>query len=155
MPRDFNSEQEIDVARIRSRSPAEAPTVNPIDIGAERLRILADFLPSVPERQFNLIFWAEGPRIEECGTAACACGWATTIPAFRAVGLKLDTQLGMGIIFGELLDWEAVTTFFGLTHHEAEHLFSAERYGFRATPAIVAARIREHLAERSAKASAQ
>lgn len=49
-------------------------------MNAERLTKLADFLESsVPDDKFNLEKWSTGLDLNECGTAACACGWATQL----------------------------------------------------------------------------
>lgn len=63
----------------------------------ERLAILRDFLRNLklaPDQKFNMGTWGrhsidELPTELMCGTTACAAGWATTIPEFKAAGLKL------------------------------------------------------------------
>jgi hypothetical protein len=53
---------------------------------AKRLLKLAALLDTVPRKEFDLNRW----KLERsCGTVACACGWAATIPAFRRAGLSL------------------------------------------------------------------
>lgn len=117
------------------------------DVGAERLRILADFLPSVQIETFDLRNWG-------CGTTACACGHAASIPELRAAGLHMvpyaDTTF-MQIHFGGYEDWRAICRFFCLGHTQARKLFSVGRYESGATPAMVATRIREYLAVRAAR----
>ncbi len=58
-----------------------------------RLLKLADFLDTVPEERFNFRKWVNndwgGKADLSCGTQACALGWATTIPSFRKLGLRL------------------------------------------------------------------
>jgi len=81
---------------------------------ANRLVKLAQHLATIPEQYFDLSSWAEGEIDDQsylkqaglkeqdeqtcsaqqlidvnCGTTACALGWAATIPAFRKAGLKL------------------------------------------------------------------
>lgn len=120
----------------------------PVDVGAERLRILADFLPSVPVERFDIRDWA-------CGTVACACGHATTIPAFREAGLEL-VPVGVlgsgtkGLKFGKHRDFNAAAAFFDISSADTDRLFGQLSYGYgrKVTPADVAARIREHLATR-------
>lgn len=73
---------------------------------AENCRILAEFLRTDPrvreEGRFDMRSWVgrdwEGDPSLSCGTAACAAGWATTIPHFRAQGLRL-TRAGYGLTY--------------------------------------------------------
>lgn len=63
---------------------------------AKRLLKLADRLESVPRKQFDMAtYFTEtyGPE-PDCGTAACALGWACTMPEFKrlGLGLKLDYE---------------------------------------------------------------
>jgi hypothetical protein len=63
-------------------------------IHAKRLLKLADFLRTVPQREFNMCEWYS--RVKEgevCKTAACAAGWACSIPSFRRAGLRLDMTI--------------------------------------------------------------
>jgi hypothetical protein len=58
---------------------------------AKRLLRLADFLRTVPARQFNMSYWFDQKKGSDvCKTAACACGWACSIPSFRKAGLRLE-----------------------------------------------------------------
>ena len=54
---------------------------------------LADLLDSLPPGRFDYSHWVssnwEGAEDLSCGTTACAAGWATTLPSFRAKGLQL------------------------------------------------------------------
>lgn len=58
-----------------------------------RLLKLADFLETVPPKRFRFSSWVgddwQGREDLSCGTTACAVGWASTIPAFRKLGLRL------------------------------------------------------------------
>lgn len=62
-------------------------------MNAERLLKLADFLDTVPPERFEYAVWASEAttdlRAPGCGTKACALGWATAIPEFAALGLRL------------------------------------------------------------------
>lgn len=58
-------------------------------MNTQRLKTLADFLLTVPEKQFDIEIWH---RENECGTVACAAGWACTIPEFNAAGLRLMSE---------------------------------------------------------------
>lgn len=59
--------------------------------GKRRLLKLADFLEKLPPRKFAMRTWATAAKEgrPSCGTAACALGWATAIPAFYKAGLYL------------------------------------------------------------------
>jgi hypothetical protein len=59
-------------------------------ISDQRLLLLAAKLRTVPRKRFDMgTFNGYGLFKEDaCGTVACAAGWATTIPAFRKVGLR-------------------------------------------------------------------
>lgn len=53
---------------------------------------LADLLDSLPDKRFDYKFWVtdwQGQSDLSCGATACAGGWATTLPSFRARGLQL------------------------------------------------------------------
>ena len=102
-----------------------------------------------------------------CGFAGCAVGHATQDPVLQAEGLTLNGRDGyFGPRFDEdadrEYDWKAVEVFFGLTYHEAAHLFALTQYSANPEhdgendswhdphPHQVAARIREFVASRSA-----
>lgn len=62
----------------------------------KRLRELADLLDRVPRRKFDMGTWAnrlpsdlDPAKEDECGTTACALGWATALPFARRLGAKL------------------------------------------------------------------
>jgi len=128
----------------------------------ERLRILADHLPSVPRKHFLMASWAVTPGSGrkkkllkdgyiaevECGTAACAAGWACSIPTLREAGLRIT---GKGI-FGEtvvqyhdLKGFEALAEFFDISIYQSRILFSPSHYDQDPGPDVVTARIRELL----------
>jgi len=109
----------------------------------KRLLRLADLLDTVPPEHFDLGVWLAGDG-PPCKTAACAVGWATTIPAFRRAGLTTDSS-GWPI-YSEWGGFNAAEQFFGLTEDDALHLF-ASSYRYRLAdltrPTTVARRIRE------------
>jgi hypothetical protein len=120
---------------------------------AERLLRLAAFLDALPRRSFNLMNWYQ--ESEDCGTVACAVGWACTLPEFRRAGLTLDASGFRGMQRGRpryrgWFGFKAAEKFFGLDSAAAERLFSPEVYpnGSRTRPQTVARRIRELVAER-------
>jgi len=57
---------------------------------------LADLLDVLPDERFDYNTWVgddwKGAEDLSCGTSACAAGWATTLPSFRARGLRLHTE---------------------------------------------------------------
>lgn len=119
----------------------------------ERLLRLAEFLEkSVPVSQFNMGIFGGGcdkyTSLGDCGTSACACGWATVL--FEQDGFKLDAEsLQDGdflITYRDRFEWDAIEEFFGLDAEEAESLFMDASYNVkRPTPAQVAAHIREFI----------
>lgn len=117
----------------------------PRDIGAERLRILADFLDTVPPERFNIEYWHS-----YCGTTACAIGHAYSIAEFRVAGFSCVRGSLLGPGFKGRFGGGAIMAFFGLTSEQAERLFYPVHYerSERRNPSAVAARIRAHLAAR-------
>lgn len=63
-----------------------------------RLMTLARFLRKVPAQRFQMTSYYRGKfcgrleelRHNECGSSACALGWATFIPAFKKAGLRFE-----------------------------------------------------------------
>lgn len=79
-------------------------------VGRRRLLKLADFLKKLPANRFDYTSWVgldwQGKQDLSCGTTGCALGWATTMPEFRRLGLRLhvvgktcDTDLDTGESF--------------------------------------------------------
>lgn len=129
----------------------------------KRLSLLARVLDRVPREHFDLHGFADHLKVSPekisaarhlttCGTTACACGWAATIPSFRKAGLKI-TEWFSGdtgtISFHGNTSSAAVCAFFGLTWPQASRLFWADQYpkNKRRSPRAVAARIRAMLKE--------
>lgn len=88
-----------------------------------------------------------------CGFAACAIGWAATLPAFNRQGLCLARH---GSVHGleAFIDvvnhktgekgWSAVESFFDLTQDQARRIFSPSKYlQAKVMPLDVAQRIEE------------
>jgi hypothetical protein len=103
-----------------------------------RLLKLATFLDELPENRFNYRHWVDkdtwkGKPDLSCGTTACALGWATTIPEFRNLGLRLcRDEIDIGAVEGKLLNKRtriretfenAAERIFGLEYDEAHFLF--------------------------------
>jgi hypothetical protein len=107
-----------------------------------RLEHLLTVLDCVPEGAFQMDNWV-------CGTTACAIGWAAQDSIFKEEGLTLMFHTPQ---FNEASGFYAVENFFDISVSIARALFAPESYrqdvNFTciATPADVAARVRELLA---------
>lgn len=124
----------------------------------DRLKTLADYLRiSVPKEHFDLACWVDidGGEIVDgaitkigCDTAACAVGWACSIPELHQQGLYFDAKEEVPV-FGAYRNWNAVRAFFELTPKEADHLFYDDSYEYedRQDPLAVATRIEELIRE--------
>jgi hypothetical protein len=59
----------------------------------KRILKLADYVESLPRERFNFRHWVgsgwQGKVDLSCGTTACALGWATAMPMFRRLGLRM------------------------------------------------------------------
>ncbi len=114
----------------------------------QRLTILADFLATkVKPKWFNLSVWGDaGFPEKECGTTACAGGWATV--AFPGKGLTLVKNgpsrhgYDLEIRYRDLDAYEAVGAFFDIDEASAEYLFAPHMYG-KEDKKYVVARIRQ------------
>ncbi len=78
--------------------------------------------------------------VAECGTTACACGYAGLAPEFRALGF-FTTPYGM--FFEDKYDWDAVQSFFEIGYIDAAYLFLRDAYpdDLVPTPADVRERV--------------
>lgn len=88
------------------------------------LRLAEEILPNVPEDNFNLATWKER---NECGTTACAIGWACLDEQFNEEGLTYD-EIYATPRYNNHLFWRAVREFFGLTQEQACDLFMEGGY---------------------------
>jgi hypothetical protein len=115
----------------------------------KRLLKLADFLETkVPRKRFNMTDWSSVADFSaaQCDTAACAFGWATTIPSFRRAGLSSrNSVFGPSIVpsFNGLEGSDAAEEFFGLGSLAVDNLFYGHSYEKPPTPKQVAKRIRK------------
>jgi hypothetical protein len=100
-------------------------------------------------------------QVRECGYAACAVGWACTIPAFRKAGLKMqsiqavyDTTVNFKMTprYKNAEGFEAAAKFFGIDEDVAEYLFESDAFGWsgKPRPESVARRIRKVVQDRQA-----
>lgn len=137
----------------------------------KRLLKLAEFLETVPEEEeFDIDWWRTDPLPhEQCGTAYCAVGWATTFPENRKAGLKLGSpkdgfvpkfkpqseqdkryckaadakEPALWKKAGAYLAGTAAERFFGLTDKQVNGLFYANPGKKQPTARQVAKRIRK------------
>ncbi len=133
------------VATVRSRGLADCSTAGRImeTIYQARLRKLADFLDTLPKEAFYFGSWVEnwsgGSAMNaSCGTTACAFGWATAIPEFQVLGLRLcDSKYGgVGLTMKptppQYGSWamtvEAAKDVFDLDENEMTWLFTPSDY---------------------------
>lgn len=107
----------------------------------KRLLKLADYLYTIPNRKFDLSCW-------ECGTTACAMGYACKMPSFNRAGLRLIHGTPKYLIYE---GFTAAAEFFGMSKDEAFGLFSPSYnpLGYKATPKGVAKQIRELVADKT------
>ena len=129
-------------------------------VGNRRLLKLAAFLETkVPRKQFDmkdrLSTKPEDLKDPQCKTAACAMGWATTIPEFKKLGLKFTEQKNQyeeteyHVTFGKDADYgmKSAEQLFGISDDEAWQLFNSQ--GYAETPKQVAKRLRRFVAGRA------
>lgn len=109
----------------------------------KRLLKLADHLDIVPNRKFDLACW-------DCGTTACAMGYACRMPSFNKAGLRLG-KLTATPYYKNWAGFEAAQKFFGLGQVEALTLFSPSYnpLGYKATPKGIAKQIRQLVADKT------
>ena len=115
---------------------------------AKRLMRLAKFLPTINPSQFNIYAWHE--KSSDCGTVACAGGWACTIPAFKKAGLHLIGSVPRCLDKDRfpVSGFGAMRVFFGVDSSQSVKVFTADGYrdeneevGVIVTPQMVATRI--------------
>lgn len=114
-------------------------------LAVRRLTKLADYmekLPKAAEKHFSMQAWfrhdgehpflkdGESPQKKhyfDCGTSACALGWAATMPYFRKAGLKIFYgDAGGDISFrgcSVFCDDTATSGLFELDEHQSRMLF--------------------------------
>lgn len=119
-------------------------------MNVERLTLLRDKLLSfTPEQKkhFSLEIWIgledaltglslRERLMAECGTAACAVGWACLMHEFIAQNLRFSYDENLGAyapVFERddgkrLYGWDAVTAFFDIDEQVADELFVMESY---------------------------
>lgn len=150
------------MAKAKKRGGPLGPYVG-VKESNRRLLLLANKLDSLPRARFDFGRWV-GPKWQgkadlSCGATACAIGWATTMPVFRLLGLRLNAA-GYPVLKGPEV-WEnagmkAITGIFGVSNDEAGRLFlpadfrqEPDKLSRRATPKQVAKHIRKFVETRS------
>ncbi len=102
--------------------------------GKRRLLKLADFLSALKLKrgQFKMADWATSivNGAPECGTAACAAGWAARIPSFRRAGYHLVVNRNPGLFgqrfvpaIGRKRSVDALQFLFDISSEDCMHLF--------------------------------
>lgn len=106
----------------------------PTKVQVTRLTVLADFIPAQATREnFSMRHW--GIRFvaslqkrtldtysTDCGTTACAAGWACMVPSFQKEGLIMGEN---GPEYLEYVGHTALQEFFGLTREQEAFLFDS------------------------------
>lgn len=121
---------------------------------ARLLKLCTERLDTLPPGRYDHSTWVGGDwggkTDLSCGTTACAMGWATTIPSFRRLGLKLDPTYK--IVFGDICGGiAAAIELFHITQYEAERLFGYADCGkVKPTARRVARRIRQFVKDNPA-----
>jgi hypothetical protein len=121
-----------------------------LDVSDARLTLIAEKLESLPLGRFDYSDWVGddwgGKPDLSCGTAACALGWATTIPELQAEGLRLvQSRCGYSYVTAPGLDFLnpvessicAAEQVLQLSEQEARYLFVPEEKpptGFMGAP---------------------
>jgi hypothetical protein len=111
------------------------PTIKPNLPAFRRLVKILNSKKVKAKKGFYLGSWGvEGA----CGTIACACGWATLDPWFKARGFHSSSGDAKGYplvpTFGTYADgsprigFSAVAAFFHISYEQTIHLFSAHEY---------------------------
>jgi len=125
---------------------------------------LADFLENdIKDNVFDLgVFWYDeddddggslvGDGGYNCGTTACACGWAAVSPKFRGL-----TATGAASIYHEKSDtyeFTAAGNYFNITTEQALYLFDPNYYSYhRRGRKSVVNRIRKFIEDGGVKGS--
>lgn len=103
--------------------------------GIERIRTLYAVLAGIPNKHMRLSMWinVEHPYagtptarklVHNCGSTACALGWATLYPEFQKLGLRAN--IDERPMFGDHGGYVAAQEFFCLSEDEAHVLFGAK-----------------------------
>lgn len=133
-----------------------------LQTGNRRLLKLADFLETVPRKNFDYNTlasekWDGKQDFISCGTQACALGWAATMPSLRKVGLRLSLADGLATVHlkttsADVADgddlYKATEEVFGMDLDETDFIFNMYMGQPESTPKQVAKKIRKFVAKR-------
>lgn len=131
----------------------------------ERLKTLANFLRNLDEMVFSISQWYDAimsksvnnitrpDAVEfahECGSTACALGWAVTIPEFKEAGLTLSIIGAEPFTyptpyFEGFGGYVAASKFFSIPQSISQNFFGPSAYEGEPSPKDVAARIEVYL----------
>jgi hypothetical protein len=93
-------------------------------VNTRRLLALADFLDKLPRKNFD---WGVVHEQQECGTVACAIGWAPSVPCLRGkIFISTDGSLSMPVPAAgnyRCSIYEAAEKVFGLDCLQSDFLF--------------------------------
>jgi hypothetical protein len=124
------------------------------------VELATKILPNVPPENFSLERWLKAYTkenevnkyyiptasqniselaINNCGTVACAVGWAALYKPFNDLGFKLSTEevnydcmhrsyTKCNVFFEGYSSWDAVNNFFNISMQESAYLFVDETY---------------------------
>lgn len=99
----------------------------------KRLLRLREILIALPAEKFSIDGW-----VSECGTVACAGGWAAMDPELKAEGLELrQGNQFMVPMFAGTGGFRALQLFFGMPEDVSFWVFSEDGYLTKAIPASV------------------
>lgn len=121
----------------------------------ERCVALADLLETVPAKDFNMRGWVTQLPMQPqtmlygliktnpgCGFAGCAMGWAAVEGIFPDFYARTSGCLIYEVDDQRFQNWDAVRAVMGLTPNMSHYLFAPNHYKTKATPAMVADRVR-------------
>ena len=107
-------------------------------MNTERLTLLYGLIDGLHESNINMIAWRtngtnavitddeliEAAKSHDCGTTACALGWAAAYPPFKTMGLSYrDREFYVGEQHFSGDGYEAAAVFFDICHGTALDLF--------------------------------
>ena len=100
-------------------------------IQVARLKKLANYLFNLKLKENTFFDMYDFGYKDECGTKLCMCGWATKIPSFKKLGLKLynTSNNRLNLHFKKDGGFKAVSTFFGISIDDAACLFGRQNNG--------------------------
>lgn len=121
----------------------------------ERCVALADLLETVPAKDFNMRGWVTQLPMPQktmwfgliktspgCGFAGCAMGWAAVEEIFPGFSARTNGCLIYEVDGLGFQNWDAVRAVMGLNANMSHYLFAPDNYKVKATPEMVADRVR-------------